>query len=184
MTGRTVAKRIAISGSAGVGKSTLARRIAEELGVPYIGEGMREYLERTGVDLHTLGPDGVRTLVLRLWEERREREEACTGGFVADRSAYDFAAFWLYYHFAAPDEATGRVMEEWLAPGRYDRVWLLPWGRIPLVADGVRSTNPWTQLHLQLLLEGILRRHAPETRELAAVTLEERVAAVLVDRER
>ena len=36
-------------------------------------------------------------------------------------------------------------------------LFLLPWGGIPLVSDGLRSTNPWVQLHFQLVLEGILR---------------------------
>ncbi len=169
---------IALSGSAGVGKTTLARRLAAERGVPFIGEGMREYLERTGVDLHTLGHAGMRQLVLRLWEERKEAEAAAPNGFVADRSAYDFGAFWLYYQFAGNDADTERILRETLAPRRYDAVYLLPWGRIPLVADGVRTPNPWTQLHLQLVLEGLLRRHAPETVEILAVGLDERMAEI------
>lgn len=176
-----MAKRIAISGSAGVGKSTLARRLADELGLPYIGEGMREYLERTGRSLHGMGMAELRGLILDLWEERKAAEAAAPDGFVADRSAYDFGAYWLFYHLAAHDPATERFMAEALAPGRYDRVFVLPWGRIPLVADGVRSPNPWTQLHLQMLLEGLLRRHAEEAVDLRAVGVEERVAEVLAD---
>ena len=172
-------QRIAVTGSAGVGKSTLARRLAAELGLPYIGEGMREYLERTGDNLHELGHARMRELVLRLWEERKEAEAAATRGFVADRAGYDFGAFWLYYQFAAQDAETERLLAETLAPGRYDGLFLLPWGRIPLVADGVRTPNPYTQLHLQLLLEGLLRRHAPEAVELRAVGIDERVAEVL-----
>lgn len=173
--------RIAISGSAGVGKSTLSRRLAAELGVPWIGEGMREYLERTGVDLHALGSEGVRALVVRLWEERKEAEARATGGFVADRSAYDFAAFWLYYRFAADDAVTERMLGETLAPGRYERVYLLPWGVIPLRADGVRSTNRWVQLHSQVLIEGMLARWGENVRRIAAVDLDARVAEVLAD---
>lgn len=172
--------RIAISGSAGVGKSTLARRLADRLGVPYIGEGMREYLERTGADLHTLGPEGLRRVVLELWEERKAQEHAARAGFVADRASYDFGAFWLYYRFAGDDADTARIFAETLHPGRYDRVYLLPWGRIPLVADGVRSTNTYTQLHLQLLIEGLLHRHAPDAVEIRAVGVEERLAEILL----
>ncbi|MFZ5482517.1 MAG: AAA family ATPase [Myxococcota bacterium] len=176
--------RIAVSGSAGVGKTTLARALAERLDVPYIGEGMREYLERTGANLHDLGPTGVRSVVLALWEERKALEAAARDGFVADRSSYDFVAFWLYYHFAAPDRDTERLFAEALAPGRYDRVYVLPWGRIPLVDDGVRTPNPYTQLHLQLLVEGVLGRHAPEAVHLATEGVEARVAEVLADRGR
>ncbi|MDP2317078.1 MAG: ATP-binding protein [Pseudomonadota bacterium] len=177
-----MAERIAVTGSAGVGKSTLARRLAAELGVPYIAEGMREYLERTGDNLHDLGHAGMRSLVLRLWEERKEAEARATTGFVADRAGYDFGAFWLYYQFAAQDEDTERLLAETLAPGRYDGVFLLPWGRIPLAADGVRTPNPYTQLHFQCLLEGLLRRYDAEAIEIATLGVEERVVEVLTRR--
>lgn len=172
--------RIAVAGSAGVGKSTLARRLAAELGVPYLGEGMREYLERTGANLHALGPEGVRALVLRLWDERREAE-ATHPSFVADRSSYDFGAFWLYYHFGREDDDTARLLAEAWRPDRYDTVYLLAWGSIPLVADGVRSTDRFVQLHAQLLIEGAVRRFAGRVVEVHERGLEERVRAVLAD---
>ena len=176
--------RIAISGSAGTGKSTLARRLATSLGLPYIGEGMREYLERTGTNLHDLGHEGVRAVVLELWEARKQAEEEAREGFVADRASYDFGAFWMYYRFAGPDALTEQLFAETLAPGRYDRVYVLPWGRIPLVADGIRSPDRWTQLHVQLLIEGMLRRHAPDFVEIISVDVEGRLAEVLADRGR
>ncbi len=170
-------QRIAISGSAGVGKSTLARALAAELGLPYLPEGMREYLQSGGPDLHQLGHDGIRALVLRLWEERREAEERAATGFVADRSSYDFAAFWLFYRFAEPaDTVTTAYLDATMRADRYDLVALLPWGRLPLVADGVRSTNPWVQLHTQLLIEGMVHRCAPAVVEVAALALDARVA--------
>ncbi len=177
-----MAHRIAISGSAGTGKSTLAQRLAAELGVPYIPEGMREYLARTGASLHALGMGGLRDLVLALWEERKNAEARATAGFVADRASHDFAAFWLYYQFAMEDASTEALLSEALAPGRYDRIYLLPWGAIPLVDDGVRTPNRWAQLHLQLVLEGLLRMHAiPTPRALVALRLDDRIAEVLSD---
>ena len=62
--------------------------------------------------------------------------------------------------------------EEWMAGtlGRlplYDRVVLLPWGVLPLRADGVRSTNRWTQFQFQATVEGLLGRHVLPGRLLA-----------------
>ncbi len=54
--------RIALSGSAGTGKTTLGRLLAERLGVPFIEEGMRARLER-GLDVHRFDKDDWRKLV-------------------------------------------------------------------------------------------------------------------------
>lgn len=171
--------RIALSGSAGVGKTTLARRVAAELGIAYIPEGMREYLESGAPSLHALGPDGVRELILRLWEERKAAE-AHAGAFVADRASYDFAAFWLYYRYARPDDpVTERLLAETRDPHRYDHVFLLPHGALPLVADGVRSTDPWVQLHVQLLVEGMVHRCARRITAVRATALDARVVEVI-----
>src|SRR3546814_18724681 len=41
------------------------------------------------------------------------------------------------------------------AVGRCDRILMLPWGALPLVADGIRTPNPWVQLHFQALIDGL-----------------------------
>jgi nicotinamide riboside kinase len=173
-----MAQRIAISGSAGVGKSTLARALAERLGVAYLPEGMREFLESSRVDIHDLGAEGLRALVLRLWEERRELEER-HAAFVADRASYDFAAFWMFYGFAKDDDATSRLFAEALRADRYSQVVVLPWGRIPLLADGVRSTNRYAQLHVQSMIVGLCAEFGPSPLWVHEVELRARVEAVL-----
>ncbi len=173
-------QRIAISGSAGVGKSTLAAALAGKLGLPYIPEGMREYLVSGAPGLHALSRAGLRDLLLRLWSERLEREAAAPNGFVADRSSYDFAAFWLFYGFAeAEDPVTDAYLRAAMDPARYDIVALLPFGVIPLVDDGVRSTNPWRQLHTHLLIEGMVARCALRTCSIAAQSVDARVDELL-----
>ena len=176
--------RIGLSGSAGTGKSTLGRALAEALSVPYLPEGMRSRLE-AGLDLHSLTHETLRALVEELWVEHQEAEDAAireAGGFVADRSAVDFAAFWLHYRFTEDAEASARFFRG--AFGRlelYDHIVLLPWGVLPLVADGVRTSNPWIQRHFQATVEGLLFREvaAPRLLALPAITgLDERVAWV------
>jgi nicotinamide riboside kinase len=174
--------RLGITGSAGVGKTTLGKRLAEILAVPFVEEGMRGRIE-AGLDMHTLDRDGRRALLLELFEQTLAAIRAAVNagdGFVSDCCSIDFAAFWLYYGFGFDEDATQRVFARAeKALNGYDLIVVLPWGAIPLLADGVRSANPWLQLHYQVLLEGLLARHAPIGQivrmPLEAVSLEERV---------
>ncbi len=174
--------RIALSGSAGTGKSTLGRRLADELGLLYIEEGMRKRLE-AGLDLHQLSRREHLALMQVLWREQRDAEERAAAGFVADRSSYDFAAFWLHYGLHLDGEDDASPFTDWCSHGEsYDRVVLLPWGVLPLVADGIRSSSRWIQLRFQTIVEGTLARFAREGQVLqvpATTDLEARVRLVL-----
>lgn len=157
---RRTGRRLALSGSAGTGKSTLARTLAERLAVPFIEEGMRRRLE-SGLDFHALSAEDHRALVAELWDEQVAAEEgalATAGGFVSDRSPIDFAAFALLWHSHEPawcEEFVPRVLSRL---DGYDAVLTLPWGVIELEHDGVRSTNRWYQRKVQAAVEGLMRR--------------------------
>lgn len=173
--------RIAISGSAGTGKTTLGRALAAELGVAFVEEGMRRRIER-GFRPHGYGAREWSLLIRELWAEHRAAEEAATAGFVSDRSSLDFAAFWLHYGLHEDVDATERFVAEMSAHARrYDRIVLLPWGAMPLVDDGVRSTNRWTQLRYHSILEGLLDRMVDElvARVDASVPPRDRAEVVL-----
>lgn len=159
--------RVALSGSAGTGKTTLGRRLAARWGVPYVPEGMRERIER-GLDLHTLDAEGLRGLMWELWEEQKHREEQAVreaGGFVSDRSPVDYLAFWLLYGFFS-DESETQSLESAVQARLegLDHVVVLPHGVLPLEADGVRSSSPWVQLRYQSLVEGLLTRRMASAR--------------------
>ncbi len=152
--------RIAMCGSAGVGKSTLGRRLADALDLPYLDETMRERL-RAGLDIHHLDHDGMRALLVELWEEQCERERACPDGFVTDRSPIDYATFWLHYHLHHDRDDTEAWMEKTLARlPELSAIVLLPWGVLPLVDDGVRSTNRWAQFMFHGMVDAMATRSA------------------------
>lgn len=168
--------RLALSGSAGTGKSTLGVRLAAELDLPFLHEGMRRRIEG-GLSLHRLDHAELRGLVQELWAEQVEAEERALaehGGFVADRSSVDYAAFWLHYRFLEDAAATASFLERTLAhQERYDRIILLPWGVLPLEEDGVRYADRWVQRLYQATLEGLLHRECPTERLLVLPPLED-----------
>ena len=154
--------RIAISGSAGTGKTTLAKALADRLQVPYLEEGFRKRRE-AGLDPHDLSQAEHRVLLMELYEEAIAAAAGCNGGFIQDRCPLDFLAFWLHYGFWREDAESAafyaRVQKDL---DQYDHVIVLPWGAFDIAADSIRSTNRWLQLKYQALFEGLAHRLAPD----------------------
>ncbi|WP_257453747.1 uroporphyrinogen-III C-methyltransferase [Archangium lipolyticum] len=169
--------RIAITGSASVGKTTLVNALGSRLGLPLVPEETREHVVRTGKRLEQL-PVPERAKALReLWAVRRQREEEQREGFVADNCLADFAAYALQHGCA---ELVPELLEGSAAAVRsYDAVFVLPWGVIPYERDGVRGDSATDELRYQLVLESLLRRSVPASRlhfvPDSLTTVEERV---------
>ncbi|MGC4000282.1 MAG: uroporphyrinogen-III C-methyltransferase [Anaeromyxobacter sp.] len=162
--------RIAVTGSAGTGKTTLARMLAERLGLPLVAEETRAWLEGGGPCLSSLPPARAREVLSELWRRRQAAERAHPRGFVADNCSLDFAAYALHHGCAAEGDAGSAALlaEASAHLASYDAVLVLPWGAIPYALDGVRSPEPALELRYQLVLEGLLRRDGNPERVHAA----------------
>lgn len=159
--------RIGITGSAGTGKTMLATDLACRLDLPLRGEIMRDRLE-AGFDFHDLTREGHRRLLAGDADALAQELARSDRGLVTDRTPLDMAAFWLANGFGVDDPALTEALlaRAVCAMADYSLVVLLPWGAAPIAADGIRSTNPWMQLHFQTVLEGLCRRYVAPSRLL------------------
>ena len=160
----SAALRVAVSGSAGTGKTTLGRALAAALDLPFIEERMRLRLEQ-GLELGRMSHAELEALHRDLWAEQCALEAAHPGGFVVDRSSLDYAAFRLQYGFFDDGFDNAGFFDQAVAhAASYSAVLLFPHGALPLETDGVRAPNPWLQLRFQLCVEGLLDAHLDPAR--------------------
>lgn len=158
--------RIGITGSAGTGKTSLAGLLSDRFGAPVLAEAMRDRLAQ-GFDPHSLDRAGHRALLAAdMAAMARHLAAPAADGLITDRTPLDMVAFWLANGFALDDEpATEALLAGAIcAMADYDAVLVLPWGAVPLAADGVRSPNPWMQLHFQTIIEGLCREWVAPSR--------------------
>ncbi|MAH85603.1 MAG: hypothetical protein CBB68_15370 [Rhodospirillaceae bacterium TMED8] len=154
--------KLAVSGSAGTGKSSLAMALSKSLNLPYLEESFRSRCE-DGLVFQDLSRAAQSLLIVELYSEAIDQVTKCSDGFVQDRCPIDFLAFWLHYGFWNEEKSSKdlfkRVQKDL---SYYDRIIMLPWGVFDIQEDGVRSTNCWLQLKFQSLVEGLVNRLAPK----------------------
>lgn len=159
--------KIAISGSAGIGKTTLARALAARCGCCFIEEG---YDRLFGPDAEFLRSSGqLRREIVSVLERKNSLEDEATA-FVSDRCAVDLFNLWMSRGFGDDEKTTGRLYRCCRRyTVKYDVVFVLPWGAIPLrqiasPASRRRSMNPWFQLYSHANVIGLLHQWLPAAR--------------------
>ena len=144
-------QRIAVCGSAGTGKSTLANTLATRFGYPLIPDRIDDVLRALGYQswLQVPSEAAVRlrfeALLLKI------EDETANEAFVSDKCVVDYLGYWNLN--TAPKASAGdrqrfrALVDSHVA--RYDLMLLLPWGRRPIDPVPRRYENPEHQLRVQ-----------------------------------
>lgn len=154
--------RVGITGAHGVGKTTLAGKLARELNIPLIKEQARAVASLLGLEnCEQLTKDkamAAKFQIFILYQQIRRENELKS--FVSDGTFLDFLAYWTYYGLDEYDSFSGTIYrKECLSrlPGYDFIVYVSP--EIPLKPDGFRlfsreSRNDLDRI-IRLLLEKV-----------------------------
>jgi len=178
--------RIAISGSAGTGKTTLATALAAKWGCLLIAEHYDEFFDD---NFDFIKPTNrLQHRIFEVLEDKSQAENECSD-FVADRCPVDLFNLWLSRGFGTNQRKTADLYNRCRSYIRkYDRIVVLPWSALPLtqVEEGAshrRVMNEWVQLYNHSTMIGLLQQWVTPDRLLpipfAMVELDARVDAAL-----
>ncbi|MES9858356.1 MAG: AAA family ATPase [Sedimenticola sp.] len=143
--------KIAIAGSAGVGKTTLATALADKYKALLVKEQYEIFFNKDGGFLKS-----DKVLSSRITEvlDLKHKQESTMERVVSDRCPVDLFNLWLSRGFARYQDETMALYKMCRSyVEKYDFIVVLPWGSIPLrqITDTgskrVRVMNSWTQLH-------------------------------------
>jgi hypothetical protein len=161
--------KIALTGSAGTGKTTLAQALAKRLNLPFIAEGF-EALFDPPEPFNLKQPERLMRALISVLEVKQAEEDR-HGSFVADRCPIDLMNIWLTRGLTRKP----RRSEEFYRrcrdlTRRYEYVVIPPWAGLPLQprqsgrGRQVRTLNPWVLLHNHAALVGLARQWLPGRR--------------------
>lgn len=172
--------KIALAGTAGTGKSTLATEISNRFNTPLIPEYAREVAEEMGLNSpRDLPPNKALEFQSMILDRKVQAHEEYEH-FIEDRSTADSLAYFLRWNSRSASEDQSRDYVERCKHElrRYDKVVLLPFGGIPYERDGFRTNNLYYAYEIHCLILGILTDFHINYMTLTCSGLEDRVAAL------
>lgn len=137
--------KIAVSGTAGTGKSTFARVLAEKYALTYIDEG---YSSLLGLDKDQLIIDKLEDIFI----DKSKAELNANGGFVSDRCPIDLIHLCIKnkIHIIDGQKASRFIGKSIQAMKTYDFIIIPPWNSIKLEKSNGgqlnRNMNPLIQM--------------------------------------
>ena len=120
--------KIAISGAANTGKTTLAKGLAKQTGLPLIEEGFGEI--RRGPNPDKSG-DFLAGCFQKIDRAKRQLEEKYQSGFISDRCTIDLFNFWSAFPILQLRPDALEFYKNCKNHAKtYDYVVFLPWGSV------------------------------------------------------
>lgn len=152
--------RIAFAGASGTGKSTLAKIVSEELGIPINPVGSRSVAQAMGyASPYDVDKDGRRAEFQRRVIREKIAWEAEHDNFVVDRTTFDNLTYTMMHDVAAVNE---EMFEQALAGiKRYTLIVYCPVSVFcNLGDDPARVKSAQYQQLFDIMIEGLLKRYA------------------------
>ncbi len=149
--------RIAVVGSAGTGKTTLAKALAGHLACPFIPDTVQQVLRERGRDSWRGVEAGDRRKIREEALQRKLRLEAEADAFVSDKCAVDYLAYWLQNQSELEQRHVNDAFLEQCKEGakRYDLLVFLPYRDEVEYAVG-RNQDPVHNLKVAAHKRGLL----------------------------
>lgn len=161
--------RIALYGAAGTGKTTLARMIQEELGVPFNPVGSRSVAKAMGFDNpYDVDKHGRRAEFQRRLVVEKIAWEAEHASFVTDRTTYDNLVYTMFHDVHAIDDELLNFVRTGFE--RYNTAVFCPMGSFwSLGDDAVRMKSKSYHRCFELVIRGLVTdRLMSDTRDLSS----------------
>lgn len=178
--------KIAVSGSAGIGKSSLAKAISEKLGLPLIAENYEALFDNPD---KFNKPDLIAAQILKIFSTKHQLE-AKYDSFITDRCSIDLFHFWMKIGLWIRQKETDQLYDTAIQQaGQYDLIVLPPCGLLQISSDHEagdarkRSLSPHVQQYNHASIAGLAIQWVPIDRLLflpnIKQSIDERVEEVM-----
>lgn len=154
--------RIGVSGSHGVGKTTLANKLRRVTRLPAIDEIARTVANEMGFEdneqIRAADRETLKIFQQRIYYNQLLAERELST-FISDRTVFDVIAYKHLYGLdrGLIDEFTQHASRH---SASYDLIFFCPIPTAEIAADGFRLTDPASQISIDFHLKTLLMNHA------------------------